>query len=369
MVSSNVSSLERKSGFQLMALYWSLFFIPAILALSPGRSQFSAYSRAFLYIYALLVIVLLGLRFEVGPDWFLYKKNMKLYASLDWQALFFYSDPAYSLLNKIATEMGYGLWFPNLVCAAVLVIGVVSFSLRMPNPWMAIAVAVPYVFIVLIVNYTRQAAAFGFELLALVSLYKGNIRRFYLLVFIATAFHKTALFILFFGFFYPSQRPILNYLGMLILFVILFYLFFSGYTAALIANYFGSKMQSGGAFVRVLMNASAGAIFLIFRKYFNLSPALERFWIGFSLISLLFIVLLEISPSSTAVDRLALYVMPLQLFVYSHIPEILFGRGQKILSRGSIIFVYAAVLFIWFQFGNFSWAWIPYRFYPLEFEI
>ncbi len=349
-----------------MFLYWSLFIIPAVLSLSPSQFQFSFYSRTILTTYALLVIVFLGLRFEVGPDWFLYKKNMAVYSSLDWKLLFFYSDPAYAIVNKTATSLGYGVWFPNVVCCAIAIIGIVAFSLKLPNPWMAIAVAVPYVIIVLIVNYTRQAAAFGFELLALVALYRGNLKKFYTLVFMAAAFHKTALFILIFGLFYPSQRPALKYIVLFIVSLLLFYLFLAQHSTALIANYFGSEMQSGGAFIRVLMNAMAGTCFLIFYKYFNLSSQLKRFWLGVSLLSLLFIALLALSPSSTAVDRLALYLMPIQIFVYSYIPEIIFGRGQKLLSRFVIVCVYAAVLFIWFQFGNFSWAWVPYKFYPLE---
>ena len=350
-----------------MFLYWSLFIIPAIISLSTRKFQSSYYSRIILTTYALVVIVFLGLRFEVGPDWFLYKKNMSIYAALDWKLLFFYSDPAYAIVNKIATTLEFGVWFPNLVCCVVAVFGIVAFSFKLPNPWLAIAVAVPYVIIVLIVNYTRQAAAFGFELLALVALYRGDLKKFYIWVFMAVAFHKTALFILIFGLFYPSQRPALKYIILLIVSFMLFYLFLAKDSLALVANYFGTEMQSGGAFIRVLMNAIAGACFIIFYKYFDLSVQLKRFWLGISLLSLLFIVLLELSPSSTAVDRLALYLMPIQIFVYSHIPEIIFGRGQKLLSRFIIVCLYAVVLFTWFQFGNFSWAWVPYKFYPLEY--
>ena len=170
-----------------------------------------------------------------------------------------------------------------------------------------------------------------------------------------------------FGLFYPLSRPLLKYITISTVSVLLFFLFLRGHSEGLIDNYFGSKMQSGGAFIRVLMNAMAGTLFLIFLRYFNLNRPLEKFWIRVSLLSLLFVVLLEISPSSTAVDRLALYVTPIQMFVYSHIPEIIYGRGHKILSRVSIVLVYAVVLLIWFQFGNFSWAWTPYKFYPLEY--
>ena len=101
-------------------------------------------------------------------------------------------------------------------------IGIVSFSLKMPNPWMAIAVAAPYVIIVLIVNYTDKKGIW-FEILALVALYKGNIKK--ILRFGLYGGTLTALFILLFGLFYPLSRPLLKYITISTVSVLLFFVF------------------------------------------------------------------------------------------------------------------------------------------------
>ena len=181
-----------------MLLYWSLFSIPALIALSLIWLNLASI-QVLLLFYAVVVVVFLGCALRSATVSVF--ENMARFEVMDWKLIFLFGDPAYTAINKLASFLGFGLWFPNVVCAAIAMIGIVSFSLKMPNPWMAIAVAAPYVIIVLIVNYTRQAAAFGFEMLALVALYKGNIKKFYVLVFMAAAFHKTALFILLFGLF------------------------------------------------------------------------------------------------------------------------------------------------------------------------
>jgi len=71
-----------------------------------------------------------------------------------------------------------------------------------------------------------------------------------------------------------------------------------------------------------------------------------------------------VSPSSTAVDRVALYMLPMQMVVFGYLPDVI-GRGK--LTRGPILLVlvyYGLVEFVWLMFATFSYAWVPYRFYP-----
>lgn len=74
------------------------------------------------------------------------------------------------------------------------------------------------------------------------------------------------------------------------------------------------------------------------------------------------------SPSSTAVDRVGLYLLPLQLMVFSYLPEVM-GRGSGRAHASWVFLVlvyYAAAEFVWLNFADTSFAWLPYRFYPLE---
>jgi hypothetical protein len=65
--------------------------------------------------------------------------------------------------------------------------------------------------------------------------------------------------------------------------------------------------------------------------------------------------------SSTAVDRLALYLIPLQLFVGSRLPDTrLFGIPPATWNQLLIAFSFA-VLIVWLLFAGHSSAWLPYR--------
>ena len=88
------------------------------------------------------------------------------------------------------------------------------------------------------------------------------------------------------------------------------------------------------------------------------------FGVGLALIT---VVLLLVSPSSTAVDRMALYLIPIQIFVFARLPD-LGGkdRGLTNVLLFSVLGFYAAVMAVWLNFAAHAYAWIPYRFYLLE---
>jgi hypothetical protein len=126
-------------------------------------------------------------------------------------------------------------------------------------------------------------------------------------------------------------------------------------------------MESSGAFIRVMMNALPAGIFLLFRQRFALSDAAQGFWTWMSLGALLFLPALALSPSSTAVDRVALYWIPIQIFVWSRLPQALgIGPKSERLLRQAVVAYSLAVLLVWLLFGDHAFAWLPYKFYPWE---
>ena len=101
------------------------------------------------------------------------------------------------------------------------------------------------------------------------------------------------------------------------------------------------------------------------RKRFEMVSEQRSFWTWLAWGALAFIVLLNISPSSTAVDRVALYWIPLQLYVLSRVPDA-FGRpGARNAVWIYVVVVYSAtVQFVWLFFATHSGYWLPYQFYP-----
>ena len=70
---------------------------------------------------------------------------------------------------------------------------------------------------------------------------------------------------------------------------------------------------------------------------------------------------LLVSSSSTAVDRMALYLIPIQLFVFARLPDVL-GRGRSVrMWVIAVVVYYAAVLLVWLNFATHAFAWVPYH--------
>ena len=113
------------------------------------------------------------------------------------------------------------------------------------------------------------------------------------------------------------------------------------------------------------MNAMPAAIFLAIRKRFHLTDTQKVFWTWMSLGGLAFIGLLAISPSSTAVDRVALYWIPLQLFVFSRLPAAMANNnGAQMTWVFGVLMYSLTVQFVWLFYADNNWAWLPYQFYP-----
>ena len=71
-----------------------------------------------------------------------------------------------------------------------------------------LAVAIPYLIIVVVVGYTRQGTAIGFELLALRALMGRRFFPFILWVAVAATFHRSAVVLLPLGYFAAPRAGI-----------------------------------------------------------------------------------------------------------------------------------------------------------------
>jgi hypothetical protein len=61
-------------------------------------------------------------------------------------------------------------------------------------------------------------------------------------------------------------------------------------------------------------------------------------------------------------------MLPLQLVVFSHLPDVLAEPAERDVSPQvqGVLGLYGLVLFVWLNFADNAFAWLPYRFYPLE---
>jgi len=354
-----------------MLPYWILFALPAWLALSSARPvdlSSSSWSQIWKLFFVFLVLMI-GLRYNVGGDWYTYLDKVQQMRYVSLRQLLTFSgntEASYSLLNWIAFNTTFGVYFVNTACAAFFSWGLIEFCRNQPRPWLAVVVAVPYLIIVVCMGYTRQGTAIGFAMLGMLALSDQKFFRFVLFIILAASFHRASIILFPLAALSHQKNKIWTVSWVLILSVILYSLFLESSLDRLNHGYVDNKLMSAGAGIRVAMNAVPAIIFLVNKNRFGLSKNDKIYWMWMSMSSLFFLILLQSSTSSTMVDRLALYMIPLQLFVLSRVPE-LFGKlSDSNFGLVLAVVVYSAlVLFVWLFFAVHAGAWLPYQFYPL----
>jgi hypothetical protein len=68
-----------------------------------------------------------------------------------------------------------------------------------------------------------------------------------------------------------------------------------------------------------------------------------------------------LSISATGVDRVALYFIPLQMFVFSRLPFIASNMNTYKTIVYSTVAYYVLVQFVWLNFAANASYWLPYR--------
>lgn len=346
-----------------MAAYWLMFLLPALAVLLPGRLPRRQAWVAW-WTAGLLFALLIGLRHEVGGDWFNYLAHFLDSRQRSFAEAAARSDPGYYVLNWLVARLGGGIYAVNLACAAVTMWGTVVFCRRQPWPWLALAAAVPYLLIVVGMGYTRQAVALGFALLALAALGQGRTRVFVAWVLVGALFHKSAVLLLPIAALAASRNRLLTLALVAASTLLAYWLLLADSAQALWTNYVEAQYESQGAATRVAMNALPAVLLLLFRRRLVDDPQERRLWWWMAVFALACVPLVGLA--STAVDRVALYLIPLQLFVAARLPRLARGTQARTLLVLGVLAYYAAVQFVWLHFATHAGYWVPYRFGPLS---
>jgi len=353
--------------------YWLLFLVPVYMELSRLRAipraacsvQHDCWPNAWGGMFFILVLMI-GLRHDVGGDWGTYIDMLATYSEVtENTGKYSTQDPAFILFNWLAAQAGLGIYLLNLLSAIVFSWGLVVFCRAQPRPWLALVVAVPYLITVVAMGYTRQGAAIGIAMIGMATLRQGGVWRYMFWVVLAAMFHKAALILVPLAVIINTKHRVFTLLSVGLVAVILFVIFLQDHMSFWLHGYSDVRMQSSGAMVRALMNVVPAVLFLVFRKRFQLSTRERSFWTWMALGMGLMLVLLNVLPSNTVVDRLMLFWIPLQLFVLSRLPNVLGRRyGTNVVWVLAVIGYSAVVHFIWLVYADTAFAWLPYQFYP-----
>ena len=321
-------------------------------------------SNPLLFVAGVLTALMIGLRFEVGGDWINYEEIYLLMAYADLGYAATYSDPGYAVLNWLSAQLGYGMWFVNLVCGLIFTWGLIKFVRREPNPWLCALVAVPYLIIVVAMGYTRQGVAIGLILAGLSILDRGSLLRFTVYILLAASFHKSAIVVLPLVALAANRDRVVTGAILAATAVLVYYLFVQDQIDRLVTNYVEAEYSSQGATIRVVMNLPPALIFFAFRKRFAFAAQPDLLWRNFALAALAALFLLVMTTSTTAVDRLALYLIPLQIVILGRLPDALATRNQSRMALVLAVILYsAAIQFVWLNYAVNAFAWVPYQNY------
>ncbi len=346
-----------------MWMYWILFLLPALGVFSPLRLNNAG--RLGLWAACIGVMAMaVGFRHEVGGDWGNYMRHFREIHKLSFAQALDFGDPAYYAIMWRIAKSGLSIHWSNAISACIVMAGVSVFARRQPMPWLALLVAVPYLIIVVAMGYTRQSAALGFALLGLAALGQQKVPVFVIWILIGAAFHKSAVLLLPIAALSAARNRAWTFFWVAMTSIAGAYFFVADDSETLVKNYIETEYQSQGGIIRVTMNAIPAAIFLLWQRRLDIDESERKLWFWLSLFALACLPLLAILPS-TAVDRVALYFIPIQMHVFSHLHRIAkstMGRTRIVVA---VVAYYALVQYVWLNYAAHSRYWVPYQFMPL----
>lgn len=346
-----------------MIVYWTLFLIPAAMALFEAAKPGHSGTLGLKILLASLLLVA-GFR-ETCGDWLTYNLMYDAISYLPVSGALAYTDPAYGLLNWISYQLNAGIYGVNAAGALIYLSGFYQFAIRERRPILMLAISIAYLFIVVVMGYTRQGIAIGILMWGYTFIYDKMPARYLAIVFLAATFHSTAIVmapLVYFAFdFQQNKFAATLKLAFATLGVALLAQDYVFRIEALFSNYVDIEhYSSAGAVSRALASAVAAALFFLHWKRWGQRFQDRGLWTIFALAALAAVPLATIE--STAVDRMGLYLIPLQLVVFSRLPELQEMRGARDFWIVSTVLIYAASLFVWLHLGQFAAVlWLPYK--------
>ncbi len=339
-----------------MLTYWLMYLSAAMVAITQA-GKYARSSKLVWMFVGLLLTLIIGLRTS-GGDWYNYLQRFLQMRYLTLDEALLTKDPGYQLISYYVYDWGWDFWVVTLICAIISVTGLIIFLRRQISPWLGLAVAIPYLVIVVYMGYMRQGVALGLVMWGITALDRGKFVRFLMLVTLAVTFHKSAILMMAFGIFQQGKGKLVKVLALALVGMGVWTAFVEQASTALVENYVDAQMQSAGAMIRASLNLIPAVLLLVYRKQWKRYFDDYGFWVMIALAS--FAVVGLVPFASTAVDRMALYFLPLQIVVFSRLPFLARNTLSSKATTILILLYYSTMLFVWLNFGVNSRFWIPY---------
>lgn len=342
-----------------MLIYWSLFLIPALAAASPYRLD-RASQRLIITVVGIILVVLIGLRDQVGHDWGNYIKIFNRLQAMNIFTAIGETEPGYAVLNVISAQLGWGVYGVNFVCGAIFVSGFIAFLRRQPNFWLTLSLSVPVLVIGIAMGGTRQATALGFLMFAFNAFQDRKLIRFIVFILLGVLFHRSVAAFLIFAFFIGGRLSLWPLIAGGVVFFLLGVFVLRDAVNYYQDSYVGTDIVATGALPRIALSAVAAGIFIYIRKQWH---AWFDDGVLYTLAALtIFLMTLGVFNAQAATDRMLMYLLPIQVAIFSRAPLFLRQPMSRRLAAVGAFVLYGAVLFVWLNFSSFAQkSWLPYR--------
>lgn len=309
-------------------------------------------------VYALFV----GLRWEVGPDWFGYEILRVATSGRTYGEILAQPEPGFFLLMKLSDDLGWGIVGINAAAAAVFCFGVFALAARTAAPWIALCAATSYLVLALGMSGIRQAMAAGIVFFALSRFRTAPLLGYLAAVGVATLFHASAVAMAPLAAFHGRTTPLMKLACGAVAAAAL---------AAVVAGpaaplelyaqrYAGGRgPQATGAIFQVLLNAVPAAAYLLYRRTFRRLYGPSPLLTALALAALA--MLPAVAVSTVGASRLSMYLTAGAMMIWAGLPRAVGGTRGEADLRVAALLTNAGVMVAWLSFANVAFAYFPYR--------
>jgi hypothetical protein len=338
--------------------YIFFFLVAGIPALLFGKRW-----NKFAWPAAWLVFVIfVGLRHRIGGDWGSYIRINRNISEMSFMEAIGHNDSLFSVLSWVSSGLGLGVYGTNFVGAIIFCTGLFSYCARLPNRWLALCAATPFLVVASVMSASRQGIAVGVFFLVLAYWKELSMRGRVFGIIVAGFFHTSAFVTLTLaivdlriGVIRKSMLAILAGAGT-------FWLMsisetgLDQYTRIYVTE---QETEASGAVLHLSLNLLPALAMLITRKWW--AKRLSS-WPLLRVLCLLAIALAVLVPFYTqAVSRMSLYLFPISITFFGCLPLMLKSSASRAFVRFGSVTLLLVVLTVWVGFSNQSFAYLPYR--------
>ena len=350
-----------------MWAYWTMFLLPAVISVFKINAEVILRRRKVSYGFAgclFLLFIFVAFRDETGGDWFNYVTILNESMGDSFLEAILRIDPGYGVISWVSNQVAGGFNLVNIICSIIFFIGLLKFCKICAYPWLALVISIPYLVIVVSMGYTRQSVAIGFAMIAISQLHysSGSIQKYIFYLILGCLFHKSAIVLFFYPIVIYARNSSFKLILLSIFFIATYVYILEEQLLKLYTNYIVTDYTSSGAYIRILMSSMACLFYILYRKKFiaHQNSLETSFWGYFSMIGVSLGLVLLISDSTTAIDRVGLYWILAQIYILSRLPS-LFKKLNLCLYL-IIIALYLTVFVVWIFMADNAYAWLPYKF-------